>query len=156
MSFCMLTDRYPDTIHKKIQTANPNRNAFSVKLNLVHNPKYCMMCMVWAATSKWAFPGKCHCDSMACSTSLPIVFASPPWLSRALLSLLSTNWQFCQHHTMRPSTKKVLEQWSQNLNIIHQFRSHNVRPSKVLLEWFLQPLKFFKIDKQHTGVVSGW
>ena len=39
MSFCMLTDKYPDNNHKKFQTATLIRNAFSVDLNLVHNPK---------------------------------------------------------------------------------------------------------------------
>ena len=35
----MHIDSYPDSKHKKIQTANPNRNAFSMRLKLANNPK---------------------------------------------------------------------------------------------------------------------
>ena len=75
----MQTDRYPDSKHKKVQTATPIINAFSVELNLANNPK--IVCMVRPATSKWAFPGKAtgwpvHVWLIA----LPIVFAFPQWL----------------------------------------------------------------------------
>ena len=57
-SFCMQTDRYPDSKHKKFQTDTLIINAFSVELNLANNPKYCMMCMVRVATSNWDREGQ--------------------------------------------------------------------------------------------------
>ena len=39
MSLGINTDRYPDTIHKKIQTANSILSAFSEDLNLAHIQK---------------------------------------------------------------------------------------------------------------------
>ena len=38
-SFCMHIDSYPDSKHKKFQTTDPTRNAFSVRLKLANNPK---------------------------------------------------------------------------------------------------------------------
>ena len=60
MSFCMLTDRYPDTIHKKNQTANPIINAFSIKLNVVHNPKK-LLVYDTSGNFKQSLPGRMLC-----------------------------------------------------------------------------------------------
>ena len=38
-SFCMYTDRYPDSYHINFQTGNPARNVFSVRLKLANNLK---------------------------------------------------------------------------------------------------------------------
>ena len=39
MSFGIHTDRYPDTLYRKFQTASLIHNAFSEALNLAHIPK---------------------------------------------------------------------------------------------------------------------
>ena len=65
-SFCMQTDRYPDTIHKKSQTPSSILNAYSVDLNLAHILK------------KDVYPHRC--TSKLCLGRLT------PWLSLLVVS----------------------------------------------------------------------
>ena len=65
-SFCMQTDRYPDTIHKKSQTPSFILNAYSVDLNLAHILK------------KDVYPHRC--TSKLCLGRLT------PWLSLLVVS----------------------------------------------------------------------
>ena len=130
MFFCIHTDRYRDSKHKKFETDTPIRNAFSITLNLAHNPKIRVYSMI--GNFEVSLMGKATRTASLCMAYSPdycLCFACLPfWL---ICVALKDIWPFRQHHTMRPSTYKSPEQWSLNLNIIQLLRAHNVRPTKV-------------------------
>ena len=64
MSFCMLIDKYPDTLHKKIQTAIFIINAFSKAINTSHIPKISVFTPLYEhqlRPGRLSLAGRPHC-----------------------------------------------------------------------------------------------
>ena len=132
------TDRYSDNIHKKNQTANPTRNAFSVKSNLVQNLKI----HVYPTISNFekSLPGQSLQGGHSLHgipPSIVLCFASvtlwpPKWPSLNFSEL-------CQLSNINTTPMNIHEHFGLHLNKTHDSRSTILRPTKVKYAECLQP-----------------